>query len=1084
MPRLLMLATLALTITLCTDSFAKPGATPDLPTATRPEPGFPGSLLISSGTASGLAARETTGPDTFVLYGGPDHPTEGKFQLADGITADWGGGNLLPGGYGGDPGAWSPVDLTYQRVYWHRDTYNAENLDSNGAGNHAMWCGLPAGDRDVAGWVNPQGYGNYWSDVLVHESAPVANVGVGQTVSLDFFLNYETEVDYDFVRVEYMRNAQWVEVASVTGTNHDGGGTFAAPGVRFSDIQTAPIEFLGNDYEYGGASGRIIIRIIFESDVAWSDEDGLFVSVAGAAQIDDITISHSEGVFFEDFEGAGPYVWRPDQKPFFGDFADVYPRFTDIDPCRENNSPVVGFIDYNQIVRNGPGATGAIQTGGEPYPGPAYGVPGNWATNHSYGLDGQVESIENRIISPEIEIDLPGTDDDDPAFTGYLLRFDAWEHRGLRAYGDGEIWYFWGVRTAMPGEGFGEWEDSSYYGFFAQGDWNSREFDLSGHVPPGAERIQVMLHVVNICQFIFFCDPNSAPAPVFDNVAVYKYRLPGPVLSMQTRNQAQDGFPVGGSIDTNTPASRDALDVPFSMARDINKQMMANVPGDSIVFEATPTISGSTITDLRMVWALQTNPLFEDALRSAPARTVDENVVAGAAGTVWTGEVVADSSRYSDGVAVQDWFFVDLPDADFMYPGDVLHHYFKATDSDGRVSTLPHDISSFGVFGTSSIFDRQFMVRALPTLTDASGTQPGLLVIDESWLDDDGVALTASLRQLGYDEGVDYDTYRVRAPTSKLGNGIGSAGAHGANAAQLDGYNHIIYLAGTSEYGLLSDGSETNDKGDDITTLENWHALGGARNVAYLGDYIATYHQEKYAATAAYLANTMGVGWISEDVSAAIGGQTAPIVTANPTFAPDLATSLVTYAGCDQLRQLDQIQPLAGASAGHYFTSAGGTAITDPSAGVASVVNSTASGVEITFPFSLSAIRSVATRSTGLGARTDLIAEILALFNAAPGQGVPVPAPELHRIEFSAKPNPFNPTTTVRFTARPGSTGWVKVFNLRGELVRTLHNGVFQVQEFAWDGVDDHGASVASGVYIVQAQAGGNTYGVKLALVK
>jgi len=1052
---------------------------------TQPEPGFPGSLLISSGTATGLAARETTGPDTFVLYGGPDHPTEGKFQLADGTTADWGGGNLLPGGYGGDPGAWSPVDITHERVYWHRDTYNAENLNSNGTGNHAMWCGLPAGDRDVAGWVNPQGYGNNWSDALIYVSDPVANESVGQTVSLDFFLNYDTEIGYDFVRVEYLRNEIWVEVASVTNTNHDGGGTFAAPGVRFSDIQTAPIEFLGNDYGYGGlVSGGIIVRIVFESDGAWSDEDGLFVSVAGAAQVDDITISHSEGFFFEDFEGAAPYVWRPDQQPFFGDFADVYSKFTDIDPCRENGSPVMGFLDYNQIVRNGPGASGAIRTGGEPYPGVAYGIPGSWATNHSGGLD-NFALIDNLVMSPEIAVDLPGTDDDDPAITGFLFRFDVWEDQGVTGNGDGEILYAWTVSAAMPGEDYSAWaSDNFVHGWGADGQWRSREFDLSGLVPPGADRLRIMLRVIDSCQFSFGCNPKSAPAPIFDNVAIYKYRLPGPVLSMRAWDQAQDAFPLNGSIDTSTGANRDALDVPFSMARDINNQLMANVPGDSIVFEATPIIGASAITDLRMFWALQTNPLFEDALRSAPARTVDENVVAGAAGTIWTGEVVADSVRSSAGVAIQDLFFADLPDIDFMYPGDVLHYYFEATDSDGRVSTLPYDTSSFGVFGPASTFDRQFMVRALPTLTDAAGAQPSLLVINEARLDDDDVAITASLRQLGYGEGIDYDTYRVRVPGSRVGNGIGSAGAHGANAAQLGGYEHIIYLAGDANYGLLSDGSNQFDKGDDITTLENWHALGGARNVAYLGDYIATYHQEKYAATAAYLANTMGVGWISEDVSAAIGGQTAPIVTANPTFAPDLATSLVTYAGCDQLRQLDQIQPLAGASAGHYFTSAGGIAITDPSAGVASVANSTASGVEITFPFSLSAIRSVATRSSGLGARTDLIAEILAFFNAAPGQGVPVPAPGLHRIELSAAPNPFNPTTTVSFTARPGSTGWVKVFNLRGELVRTLHNGVFQVQEFAWDGVDNHGASVASGVYIVQAQAGGKTHGAKLALVK
>ena len=67
------------------------------------------AVLVSSGTANGLAARETAGPDTFALYGGPDELTEGKFQLANGTTADWGGGNGLPGGYGGGPDAWTPV---------------------------------------------------------------------------------------------------------------------------------------------------------------------------------------------------------------------------------------------------------------------------------------------------------------------------------------------------------------------------------------------------------------------------------------------------------------------------------------------------------------------------------------------------------------------------------------------------------------------------------------------------------------------------------------------------------------------------------------------------------------------------------------------------------------------------------------------------------------------------------------------------------------------------------------------------------------------------------------------------------------
>ena len=144
-------------------------------------------VILSSSSSKTFAARETAGPDTFVLYGGPDHPTEGKFQLADGVTPDWGDGTGLPGGgYGGGPDAWTPVDLTDYPVYWHVDTHNAENLNSNGVGNHAMWSGIDVGDPRGATWSHTPGYGDAWVDRLIYESPPVPDKTQGETVTLDF----------------------------------------------------------------------------------------------------------------------------------------------------------------------------------------------------------------------------------------------------------------------------------------------------------------------------------------------------------------------------------------------------------------------------------------------------------------------------------------------------------------------------------------------------------------------------------------------------------------------------------------------------------------------------------------------------------------------------------------------------------------------------------------------------------------------------------------------------------------------------------------------------------------------------------
>ncbi|MEP0829083.1 MAG: T9SS type A sorting domain-containing protein [bacterium] len=65
-------------------------------------------------------------------------------------------------------------------------------------------------------------------------------------------------------------------------------------------------------------------------------------------------------------------------------------------------------------------------------------------------------------------------------------------------------------------------------------------------------------------------------------------------------------------------------------------------------------------------------------------------------------------------------------------------------------------------------------------------------------------------------------------------------------------------------------------------------------------------------------------------------------------------------------------------------------------------------------------------------------------------------------------PNPFNPTTTIEFTLPHASHVRLEVYNTLGQHINTLVNsevpsGQHKVQ---WDGKDDSGKSVASGVYL------------------
>jgi hypothetical protein len=67
-------------------------------------------------------------------------------------------------------------------------------------------------------------------------------------------------------------------------------------------------------------------------------------------------------------------------------------------------------------------------------------------------------------------------------------------------------------------------------------------------------------------------------------------------------------------------------------------------------------------------------------------------------------------------------------------------------------------------------------------------------------------------------------------------------------------------------------------------------------------------------------------------------------------------------------------------------------------------------------------------------------------------------------------PNPFNPTTTIPFELASRDQVTLRIYDARGALVRTLKNETFPrgVHQAVWDGRDDRGLHVATGVYFVR----------------
>jgi len=64
-------------------------------------------------------------------------------------------------------------------------------------------------------------------------------------------------------------------------------------------------------------------------------------------------------------------------------------------------------------------------------------------------------------------------------------------------------------------------------------------------------------------------------------------------------------------------------------------------------------------------------------------------------------------------------------------------------------------------------------------------------------------------------------------------------------------------------------------------------------------------------------------------------------------------------------------------------------------------------------------------------------------------------------------PNPFNPTTNIKFSLKADAKVSLNIYNVRGQKVKTLINDNMQAgyHSIIWDGRDESGKSVTSGVY-------------------
>ena len=94
-------------------------------------------------------------------------------------------------------------------------------------------------------------------------------------------------------------------------------------------------------------------------------------------------------------------------------------------------------------------------------------------------------------------------------------------------------------------------------------------------------------------------------------------------------------------------------------------------------------------------------------------------------------------------------------------------------------------------------------------------------------------------------------------------------------------------------------------------------------------------------------------------------------------------------------------------------------------------------------------------------------------------------APTTYHL-FQNYPNPFNPETTIRFTVSHTSPVVLAIYNIRGDLIRTLVNSIKETGNHSvrWNGTDEGGNRVGSGIYFCQLSIQGYRQTKKMLLLK
>jgi len=118
----------------------------------------------------------------------------------------------------------------------------------------------------------------------------------------------------------------------------------------------------------------------------------------------------------------------------------------------------------------------------------------------------------------------------------------------------------------------------------------------------------------------------------------------------------------------------------------------------------------------------------------------------------------------------------------------------------------------------------------------------------------------------------------------------------------------------------------------------------------------------------------------------------------------------------------------------------------------------------------------------------EILDKVKQMSRQKPEPDIVAETPETLVFSTNNHPNPFNPETTISFTIPTNSNVSIEVYNVRGQRVRILLDGNTELRaghhNIVWNGRDDTGRSMSSGIYLYRIVAGENVATRRMLLLK